>query len=60
VAARGARAAAAAARAPVTHMREEVIEIAHTLIRRCHDLSDVRRRQTARANYGPRLCLRNA
>jgi hypothetical protein len=22
-----------------------------------HDLSDVRRRQTARANYGPRLCL---
>jgi hypothetical protein len=34
-------------------VREEVIEIAHTLIRRCHDLSDVRRRQTARANYGP-------
>ena len=45
------------ARARVTHVREEVIEIAHTLIRRCHDLSDVRRRQTARANYGPRLCL---
>jgi hypothetical protein len=37
---------------------EEVIEIAHTLTRRCRDLSDVRRRQTAtRANYGPRLCL---
>jgi hypothetical protein len=30
-------------------VREEVIEIADTLIRRCHDLSDVRRRQTARA-----------
>jgi hypothetical protein len=30
----------------VTHVREEVIEIAHTLIRRCHDCGDVRPRQT--------------
>jgi hypothetical protein len=33
----------------VTHVREEVIEIAHTLIRRCHDCGDVRPRQTDRA-----------
>jgi hypothetical protein len=33
----------------VTYVRDEAIEIAHTLIRRCHDRGDVRPRQTDRA-----------
>jgi hypothetical protein len=42
-------------------VREEVIEIAHTLIRRCHDLSDVRRRkppeQTMDHGYAFKKCM---
>jgi hypothetical protein len=42
-------------------VREEVIEIAHTLIRRCHALSDVRRRkppeQTMDHGYAFKKCM---